>query len=92
MPCCTVQSARERFKNYVTMAQKEKDRKDLALTLKKMLSFNALVVTPLLTKIKGVESAAKALADAMIKAQQSECRPMSAKAVFCQHFLLSQSV
>lgn len=54
------------------MAQKEQDRKDFALTLKKMLSFNALVVTPLLTKIKGVESAAKALADAMIKAQQSE--------------------
>ena len=41
------QAARDRFKAYIKSAQQEKeDRKAAALHLKRMVQFNALVVTP----------------------------------------------
>lgn len=38
--------------------------------IKKLVQFNALVVTPLLDKIKGTEAAKKELADLLVKAAE----------------------
>jgi hypothetical protein len=51
---------KQRFKAYVTQAQKERDRRAAAQVLKKLVQFNALVVTPVLERVKtgGLELAA----------------------------------
>eukprot|EP00877_Chromochloris_zofingiensis_P006644 jgi/Chrzof1/2232/Cz11g07180.t1_TIC110[v5.2] len=61
---------KQRFKAYVQQAQKERDRKASAAIIKKLVQFNALVVTPLLDKIKGTEAAKKELADLLVKAAE----------------------
>mmetsp|Transcript_30974 Transcript_30974/g.68639 ORF Transcript_30974/g.68639 Transcript_30974/m.68639 type:complete len:1037 (+) Transcript_30974:146-3256(+) len=62
---------RERFRSFVQAAQKERnDRKAFAASIKKMVQFNALVVTPLLERIKGMDKAKKELADLMMKAME----------------------
>lgn len=45
---------RERLRGYITQAQREggRDRREFASIIKKMLQFNALMVTPLLEKVK----------------------------------------
>jgi hypothetical protein len=43
---------KQRFKAYVTQAQKERDRRAAAQVLKKLVQFNALVVTPVLERVK----------------------------------------
>lgn len=74
------QAAREKFRGYVKESQKEKeDRKVSAGHMRRMVQFNALVVTPILERIKGVEAASKEkekeaamkeLADIMAKAAE----------------------
>ena len=65
------QNARERFKSYVTQAQKDKgDRRESAASIKKLVQFNALVVTPLLDRVKGVDAAKKELAELLMKASE----------------------
>ncbi len=43
---------KQRFKAYVQQAQKERDRRSAAQVLKKLVQFNALVVTPVLERVK----------------------------------------
>lgn len=65
------QNVRERFKSYVQQSQKDKgDRRESAASIKKLVQFNALVVTPLLDRIKGVDAAKKELADLLMKAAE----------------------
>ncbi|KAF8060559.1 SULTR2 [Scenedesmus sp. PABB004] len=77
---------RQRFKAYVQQAQKERDRRSAAQVLKKLVQFNALVVTPILEKVKGAgnEAAKKELADLLVqaaeKAKQEEAAEAAAKA------------
>lgn len=61
---------REKFKSLVTLAQKEqqKDRKAASAILKKLVQFNALVVTPILERVKGFDAAAKEMAELLTKA------------------------
>lgn len=59
---------RERFRSYVKLAQKEGDKKDAALRYKKLVQFNAVVVTPIYEKIKGLDAAQKELADLLKEA------------------------
>jgi len=62
--------AKQRFKAYVQQAQKERDRKAAAQTLKKLVQFNSLVVTPILEKAKGTEAAKKEIAELLAKAAE----------------------
>lgn len=62
------QVTRERFRSYIKLAQKEVDKKDAAARYKKLVQFNAVVVTPILDKIKGLEAAQKELADILAQA------------------------
>uniref|UniRef100_A0A383VE54 Uncharacterized protein n=1 Tax=Tetradesmus obliquus TaxID=3088 RepID=A0A383VE54_TETOB len=59
---------KQRFKAYVQQAQKERDRRSAAQVLKKLVQFNALVVTPIVEKAKGTEAAKKELAEIMAEA------------------------
>jgi hypothetical protein len=43
-----------RFKAYATQASKERDRKAAAATVRKLVQFNSLVVTPLVEKVGGL--------------------------------------
>lgn len=45
-------STRSKLRAYIGQAQKEKDRKDSAMLIKKMVQFNSLVVTPIMDKIQ----------------------------------------
>eukprot|EP00878_Enallax_costatus_P008337 GHUV01008715.1.p1 GENE.GHUV01008715.1~~GHUV01008715.1.p1 ORF type:complete len:884 (+),score=360.27 GHUV01008715.1:261-2912(+) len=74
---------KQRFKAYVQQAQKERDRRSAAQVLKKLVQFNALVVTPIIEKVKGQEAAKKELADLLVqaaeKAKQEEAAEATAK-------------
>jgi arsenate reductase-like glutaredoxin family protein len=61
---------RRRFKAYVQQAQKERDRRSAAQVLKKLVQFNALVVTPIVEKAKGTEAAKKELAELLAEAAE----------------------
>lgn len=61
---------KQRFKAYVQQAQKERDRRNAAQVLKKLVQFNALVVTPIVEKVKGQEAAKKELADLLVQAAE----------------------
>ncbi|KAG2482678.1 hypothetical protein HYH03_018413 [Edaphochlamys debaryana] len=73
---------RERFRSYVTQAQREggRDRKEFAASIKKLLQFNALMVTPLLERVKGVDAAKKELADMLMKAAEEAKKEEAAEA------------
>ncbi|PNW77802.1 hypothetical protein CHLRE_10g452450v5 [Chlamydomonas reinhardtii] len=73
---------RERFRGYVSQAQKEgnRDRKEFASAIKKLLQFNALMVTPLLDKVKGVDAAKKELAEMLMKAAEEAKKEEAAEA------------
>lgn len=64
---------KQRFKAYVQQAQKERDRRSAAQVLKKLVQFNALVVTPILEKVKGEEAAKKKMADMLVQAADKVC-------------------
>lgn len=65
------QNVRERFKSYVQQSQKDKgDRRESAASIKKLVQFNALVATPLLDRVKGVDAAKKELAELLMKAAE----------------------
>lgn len=68
------QVTRERLKAYVQQALKERgsnqDRKAAAAALKKLVQFNAIVVTPLLERVKGINAAQKEIAEIMAKAME----------------------
>lgn len=61
---------KQRFKAYVQQAQKERDRRNAAQVLKKLVQFNALVVTPIIDKVKGEEAAKKELAELLVQAAE----------------------
>ncbi|GFH05898.1 uncharacterized protein HaLaN_00440, partial [Haematococcus lacustris] len=65
-------SVRDRLKSYVGQALKERganqDRKAAAAVLKKLVQFNAIVVTPMLERVKGLDAVAKEVAELMTKA------------------------
>ncbi|KXZ55238.1 hypothetical protein GPECTOR_3g379 [Gonium pectorale] len=73
---------RERFRGYITQAQREggRDRKEFASAIKKLLTFNALMVTPLLDKVKGVDAAKKELAEMLMKAAEEAKKEEAAEA------------
>ncbi|EFJ41589.1 hypothetical protein VOLCADRAFT_98450 [Volvox carteri f. nagariensis] len=76
------QITRERFRSYVTQAQREgsRDRRDFAASVKKLLQFNALMVTPLLERVKGVDAAKKELAEMLLKAAEEAKKEEAAEA------------
>lgn len=50
------QTTRERLRSYIQQAQKEKtdgDRKEETAAIKRLVQFNAIVVTPLLDRVSG---------------------------------------
>ncbi|GLC39997.1 hypothetical protein PLESTB_000120100 [Pleodorina starrii] len=73
---------RERFRTYVTQAQREggRDRREFASAIKKLLQFNALMVTPLLERVKGVDAAKKELAEMLMKAAEEAKKEEAAEA------------
>ncbi|GIL58607.1 hypothetical protein Vafri_13622 [Volvox africanus] len=76
------QITRERFRSYVTQAQREggRDRREFASAIKKLLQFNALMVTPLLERVKGVDAAKKELAEMLLKAAEEAKKEEAAEA------------
>lgn len=76
------QVTRERLRGYITQAQREggRDRREFASIIKKMLQFNALMVTPLLEKVKGVDAAKKELAEMLMKAAEEAKKEEAAEA------------
>uniref|UniRef100_A0A7S0S6E9 Uncharacterized protein n=1 Tax=Chlamydomonas leiostraca TaxID=1034604 RepID=A0A7S0S6E9_9CHLO len=73
-----VSVTRERLRSYVQQALKERgtqqDRKAEAAAIKKLVQFNAIVVTPLLDRIKGVDAAKKEMAELMAKAVEAAAK------------------
>lgn len=64
-------ASRDRFKAYVMQSQKDKgDRRESAGSLKKLIQFNALVVTPLVERISGRDAAMKEMAELLAKATE----------------------
>jgi len=68
------ETTRERLRAYVQQAIKERganqDRKASAAVLKKLVQFNAIVVTPMLERVKGTDAAKKEIAEIMAKAME----------------------
>jgi len=65
---------RERLRSYIQQAQKERsdgDRKEETAAIKRLVQFNAIVVTPLLDRVKGLEAGKKELAELLMKAQEN---------------------
>ncbi|GFR49409.1 hypothetical protein Agub_g11462 [Astrephomene gubernaculifera] len=75
------QITRERFRTYITQAQREggRDRREFASCIKKLLQFNALMVTPLLERVKGVDAAKKELAEMLAKAAEAAAKEEAAE-------------
>eukprot|EP00879_Flechtneria_rotunda_P009976 GHRR01010432.1.p1 GENE.GHRR01010432.1~~GHRR01010432.1.p1 ORF type:complete len:735 (+),score=296.51 GHRR01010432.1:437-2641(+) len=71
---------KQRLKAYVQQAQKERDRRSAAQVLKKLVQFNALVVTPILEKVKGTDAAKKELADLLVQAAEKAKQEEQAEA------------
>jgi len=64
-------ASRDRFKAYVMQSQKDKgDRRESAASLKKLIQFNSLVVTPLVERLSGREAAMKEMAELLAKAKE----------------------
>ena len=64
-------ASKDRFKAYVMQSQKDKgDRRESASSLKKLIQFNALVVTPLVERLSGRDAAMKEMAELLAKATE----------------------
>ncbi len=71
-------STRSKLRAYVTQAQKEKDRKESSMMIKKMVQFNSLVVTPILDKIQvgGLGNAMQCMQCNVMQCNVMQCNVM----------------